>query len=897
MGSDLSVSFALNGELVKDSVSLVATESETANGECSYIYKYSVQGSSRQPAVIFGFLDAVVFDDSFSCVLNALKNWEPESASVYYIESSKSWVVALFKSSSSNASKAQVIYCSSPLIGTVVEIDTGTFKLSSFQDIVSPFTKEMSEIGYSGGCSASLSFSYFSKPSKASDKDNGSSNKKPDYLNNYKGCLKKCGISTQLTSLVNGFNVEGVASVAGKSINLFEPGAPPVSAKKTSGKSSSKSGGKSYSSSPVWWFNTSTSLGPVYIEGIAASFRQDELILDFYVQVQERALEIGLQGISFSLDFEDILNGEISYSQSPKPEGLSINYQQSSLQLSGEFLRSDGEYQGLGTLKAGTEQLGLVGGYSDNSSEPAMYLWGIFQDAASSPSWFDVQALGAGFGYNQRFLLPPVSEVADSPFIKALTAGDSKSDMARNPVPGAVVAAGEEFISFAVKGIAYQQIPVDAVAAVNFGDQLAIDLVGLMPMTLPHGSSDPLARAQLGLIGELRPEQGELLVEGQLLSGSYVLTPDCVLTGGFATASWFGDNSHSGDFVLTLGGYGRVPDGAASIPSYYPKVPRLGFNWHVSDHISIKGDAYFALTPSCMMAGGKLKADWHVHDAKAWFDQQADFYIGWQPYYYDAKYHVDIGAKVDVDCFFFDFKCSVNVGADVKLWGPEFSGKAKIKVCGVSIPFNFGADASKPPPLSWSEFKSSFLPEHVDDWVGTTLLGQDPEISSSSSSGNPIVNPSKFLLSINSKVPIEDTVYLTPCEEALKSASLTVSANAGGFEYSTTSKQLPSALWQPSADYPPKSNTNSMVTEYFITPKPAVKPSETSSIPLTELLVSSDPLEITGWPTAIINSLNSEIPTSSKTMSSLQQQLVSAICPEGQNINFKKLPASRWVTN
>lgn len=49
--------------------------------------------------------------------------------------------------------------------------------------------------------------------------------------------------------------------------------------------------------------------------------------------------------------------------------------------------------------------------------------------------------------------------------------------------------------------------------------------------------------------------QGYFAATAILSKNSYVLTPDCHLTGGFAFSLWFGDNPNAGQFVITLGGY------------------------------------------------------------------------------------------------------------------------------------------------------------------------------------------------------------------------------------------------------------------------------------------------------------------------------------------------------
>ena len=75
--------------------------------------------------------------------------------------------------------------------------------------------------------------------------------------------------------------------------------------------------------------------------------------------------------------------------------------------------------------------------------------------------------------------------------------------------------------------------------------------------------------------------------------------------------------------MLTLGGYHP----AFAKPPEFPVVPRLGFHWAVSNSVMIKGESYFALTSSCVMAGGRLEARYKSGGIEASFVVYADFLI------------------------------------------------------------------------------------------------------------------------------------------------------------------------------------------------------------------------------------------------------------------------------
>ena len=52
------------------------------------------------------------------------------------------------------------------------------------------------------------------------------------------------------------------------------------------------------------------------------------------------------------------------------------------------------------------------------------------------------------------------------------------------------------------------------------------------------------------------PSVGEFSARGAARArDSYMLDPDCRLTGGFAFCVWFEPHDDAGDFVVTLGGY------------------------------------------------------------------------------------------------------------------------------------------------------------------------------------------------------------------------------------------------------------------------------------------------------------------------------------------------------
>jgi hypothetical protein len=215
-----------------------------------------------------------------------------------------------------------------------------------------------------------------------------------------------------------------------------------------------------------------------------------------------------------------------------------------------------------------------------------------------------------------------------------------------------------------------------------------------------------VARAQLALKAAFIPDQGLLSVSGQLTPESFVLSPDCHLTGGFALATWFsGDNE--GQFVLTLGGYSPRFDK----PAHYPAVPRLGLNWKVTSELTVAGNLYFALTSSAVMAGGSLSAVWQSGDIRAWFDVEADFLLVFEPFHYYITAGVHLGASFTVNLLFTSFSVNIHLGVTLEIWGPEFAGRAMIDLSIISFTIAFGAGHKQTDTtIGWEDFLAKLMP-------------------------------------------------------------------------------------------------------------------------------------------------------------------------------------------
>lgn len=472
-----------------------------------------------------------------------------------------------------------------------------------------------------------------------------------------------------------------------------------------------------------FWVTLQKAVGPIYFNRIGINYQDDALILMFDMSMTVTVLTIDLLGLSVGSKL-DVFEPEFGLS------GLGITYVSGPVEISGGFqavqMPTYTEYNGQALIKTPTLNLGALGSYAQLDGETSLFVFAFLSNPPlGGPPYFFVTGVAAGFGYNRNLLTPSIENVASFPLVSGFVPGqpnpfDGKTSPESalqvlnedNVVP---VEIGQNWLAAGIQFNSFKLLESFALLAVEFGTKLEISLLGLSTASVPTGAPKPLMFAQLALSVRILPDDGLMSVEAQLTSSSYILDSSCHLTGGFAFYIWFGDNVHAGDFVVTLGGYHPNFD----VPDYYPSVPKLGFNWIINSEMSIKGGMYFALTPTCLMAGGNLEAVWKSGNLKAWFTIGANFLIAWKPYHYEANLYVSFGVsyKFKVDLLFTTVTktISVSLGAGLDIWGPSFSGTAYIHLWIISFSIDFGASANQQPePISWDDFRESFLPTTTD---------------------------------------------------------------------------------------------------------------------------------------------------------------------------------------
>ncbi|MDB5248026.1 MAG: hypothetical protein JWQ40_2420 [Segetibacter sp.] len=521
------------------------------------------------------------------------------------------------------------------------------------------------------------------------------------------------------------------------------------------------------------WFDVNKKLGPVTIDRVGFQIKDGTLGLLISADIAVGPLTFSLTGLAISFNISRLFKQEFDPAFSL--EGLALLFNSPPVEISGSFIKTTvgnpprDEFNGTAIIKATDFTLSALGSYTNVNGNVSLFVYGYLEKAIGGPSFFFVEGLALGFGYNRRIVMPPVEEVAHFPLVAQVMGGDvantnkDPAQLLRDELTSLdaylPIEPGELFFVVGVKFNSFKLIDSFALLAVSFGKHTEIDVLGQSNIVVPISKDGkkvdkPLAEIKIFLAAKFLPDEGFLGITAQLSKDSYIFSRDCHLTGGAAFYSWF-KGEHEGDFVVTMGGYHPH----FTVPAHYPQVPRLALNWQITSKMSIKGDMYFALCPHAFMAGGHLEALYDDGDFKAWFKAGADFLITWQPYHYEASIYVDIGASLHIDLWFTSFTITVEFGADVEIWGPEFSGKATIHICGFDVTIRFGPSGSATlKPIEWDAFLTSSLPEPEKTLaiaVTSGEHGKDVFEKSGQKITYPIINPKELEFVAASVIPVK----------------------------------------------------------------------------------------------------------------------------------------------
>jgi hypothetical protein len=528
----------------------------------------------------------------------------------------------------------------------------------------------------------------------------------------------------------------------------------------------------------VKWFNLQKTFGPVTFKKIGVSYKDQILwfLLDGALSIS--GLTINLIGMSFGSPLK-------TFAPKFNLHGLGIDYQKSPLEIGGSFLLVEPppkgvsfQYDGDAVIKFEEFSLAAIGSYAQlTTGQPSMFIFAQIEAPFGGPPPFFITGLSAGFGYNRTIKIPAQDEVLSFPLLALASSqsGDKpkpadvlailegqKADSAGKKKAWISPYVGEYWLAVGIEFTSFELVKSKALLIGKFGEELELALLGLSTLRLPQEGDTIYAKATLELEVLWKPAAGFFGLSAVLSPDSFVIDPNCHLTGGFAFYIWYSGDK-AGQFVITLGGYHPQ---FHPLP-YYPTEPRLGFNWPVSGVVTIKGEAYFALTPSCVMAGGGLEFLFHAGDLRAWFIAHADILISWKPFHYIAAIGVSIGASYRLFLLFTTVTLKIELGASLELQGPPMGGKAHVHWFVISFTVYFGHqdDGASHEPLDWNDFKTLLpsLKDHANTGLAKKLdvckIQANTGLAKKLDDGAWVVRADDFTFSTETAIPAKSVKY------------------------------------------------------------------------------------------------------------------------------------------
>lgn len=482
----------------------------------------------------------------------------------------------------------------------------------------------------------------------------------------------------------------------------------------------------------VLWIGVHSQFGPIYIDqvGVGLTSESASLLVDGGVSVA--GLTAQVDDLSLTVPFRHPEQVTLDL------KGLGLGYSGPGVTLSGGLKKYSPpiEYDGMLVIKIGNIGAVAVGSYAvpeaDGSSYTALAVFGgVFVPIGLTPV-INITGLGLGLGLNRRLIVP--DDLNQIPSFMLIQALDRPEELANDPL-GALLRfrdavpprRGSFWLAAGLRGTSFEIVNITAVLYVALDSGVEIGLLGVARAALP---ADDLALVSLELALKARFSTAEMLlsIQAQLTDNSWLLSEDCQLTGGFAFFMWFRESQ----FLLSIGGYHP----AFQHRPEYPNVPRLGYRWNLLDVIQIKGESYFALTNSCVMAGVSMDLTYGPDWLQLWFSAHADFLAQWDPFHFTADVGISVGARLRVEVCFIacaHINISVSVGATLHLEGPPIHGTCTVdlEVTSVTVPFGDRRNASKD-LIGWAQFRQKYLQGGdpatlpVDLQVDAGLLKPDP---------------------------------------------------------------------------------------------------------------------------------------------------------------------------
>lgn len=471
----------------------------------------------------------------------------------------------------------------------------------------------------------------------------------------------------------------------------------------------------------VVWFKVQSSFGPLFCTQLGVGWEQSTDMLSLIADGGVSTAGLSLDLINLSVGVPVTTPTDIGSYQLGL-DGINVSFKEGPISVSAGLLEnniySPPDYEGQALIQAWRLSISALGSYSalkaqnTGDTSTSLFIFAMLDFPLGGIPAFFINGLSCGFGYNRDLIYPSVNQVSTFP----LVAGINNPELLGSTPNSALEALGDwvppsrgdYWLAAGMKWTTYDVINTNALVTVEFGNNFELGIIGLSLVSLPQGTNEKFAYAELGLELVLAIDSDEFVAAAALSPNSFIIDKNFKLSGGFALDAWWGDNPHSGDFVATLGGYSA----AYQAPDYYPVLDRLGFSVQFGPLLNMDGHVYFALTTSNIMTGGEFNVSANYRSFYMWFSGEADLILFWQPFYFDASMRVSAGASYTIKMFGVSCTMKLEAGGTFDLWSPETGGEIAIDFWFFHVPFTFGAkqESDATLPVDWDEFKSLLPP-------------------------------------------------------------------------------------------------------------------------------------------------------------------------------------------
>lgn len=488
--------------------------------------------------------------------------------------------------------------------------------------------------------------------------------------------------------------------------------------------------------------------------GLKYSRSKNSVGIDLDGEIGIKAMRFILQDLSFSIPLPVIADKETWL---PQLAGAGVGGG------IGNALRFDGDLNATslnpidlngGVMVSVENQIGVssMAGFKEFDDNTASFFgYGFLKFPADLPQPFEIEGISLGFAYNRDLVIPAVEQLGTFPFIAAaMSFADPKGNY-KNPFP--LDPTKPDSLSSAVKALGTTAPAKDGAYWFTMG--VAFSLAGRILKGFALLSMEVGSETRIAAVGELRASvpptthfdaktpkvlfidtfldiiidvtQGLIALDAYVSDTSFIVEKNAKLTGALALRIWTG-GEHRGKFVLSVGGYSPNLN-LAGFP-YYPTVPRLKMSLQLSDMVQVYGEVYFALTSALVTYGMNFQCNLKFGPIRVWANIHFDVLLAWDPFHYDLDVGLEFGAQMRMKVLFVHISVTAHIGAGLHMWGPTFSAKAWLDFLLFTVSFHLGGHADpNPAPISWTEFKTSYLPaapsQDVSDEPPDTVQASD----------------------------------------------------------------------------------------------------------------------------------------------------------------------------